>query len=149
MCRLLFNPLYTNGFIHLVLYIKLRIVHCIFLGMSGYDFEKNIVFFCLETHFTITNSVDPDEMQHDAAFHLGLHCLQKYSFRSFPEYKEFTHWNTHNSPSAITVCLSVSFKLFLSRLFVNKNALYVCLTIISPLTLFITCCYSGARWLSG
>ena len=27
------------------------------------------------------NSVDPDEMQHYAAFHLALHCLQKYSFR--------------------------------------------------------------------
>ena len=27
------------------------------------------------------NSVDPDEMQYYAAFHLGLHCLQKYSFR--------------------------------------------------------------------
>ena len=25
------------------------------------------------------NSADPDEMQH-AAFHLGLHCLQKYPF---------------------------------------------------------------------
>ena len=25
------------------------------------------------------DSVDPDEMQHYAAFHLGLHCLQKYS----------------------------------------------------------------------
>ena len=30
---------------------------------------------------TFANSEDPDEMQHDAAFHLGLHCLQKYSFR--------------------------------------------------------------------
>ena len=29
-------------------------------------------------------SVDPDEMQHYAAFHLGLHCLQKYLFRGFP-----------------------------------------------------------------
>ena len=28
---------------------------------------------------TFTNSVDPDEMQHYAAFHLGLYCLQKYS----------------------------------------------------------------------
>ena len=28
-------------------------------------------------------SVYPDEMQHDAAFHLGLHCLPKYSFRGF------------------------------------------------------------------
>ena len=24
---------------------------------------------------TFANSKDPDEMQHDAAFHLGLHCL--------------------------------------------------------------------------
>ena len=30
--------------------------------------------------FTFTNSVDTDEMQHYAAFHLGLHCLQKYWF---------------------------------------------------------------------
>ena len=26
-------------------------------------------------------------MQHYAAFHLGLHCLQKYSFRGFPDTK--------------------------------------------------------------
>ena len=24
---------------------------------------------------TLANSEDPDEMQHDAAFHKGLHCL--------------------------------------------------------------------------
>ena len=35
--------------------------------------------------FTYTNSVDPDEMQHYAAFHLTLHCLQKYSFKGFPD----------------------------------------------------------------
>ena len=41
-----------------------------------------LTFFILETHTrwvvvlgTLTNSVDPDEMQHNAAFHLGLHCL--------------------------------------------------------------------------
>ena len=28
-------------------------------------------------------------MQHYAAFHLGLHCLQKYLFWGFPEYKKF------------------------------------------------------------
>ena len=28
-------------------------------------------------------SADSDEMQHYAAFHLGLHCLPKYPFRSF------------------------------------------------------------------
>ena len=26
-------------------------------------------------------------MQHYAAFHLGLHCLQKCPFKGFPEYK--------------------------------------------------------------
>ena len=50
--------------------------------MSGYN-KKNIVFFCLNIFFTFLYSVDPDEM-HYAAFHLGLHYLQKYSFRVFP-----------------------------------------------------------------
>ena len=31
----------------------------------------------------IVNSADPDEMQHYAAFHLGLHSLPKYMFRGF------------------------------------------------------------------
>ena len=48
---------------------------------------QEYTIFCLKTFFTCTNSVAPDEMQHYAAFHLGLHCLQKYSFRGFPEYK--------------------------------------------------------------
>ena len=30
-----------------------------------------------EDLITFTNTVDSDEMQHYAAFHLGLHCLQK------------------------------------------------------------------------
>ena len=32
-------------------------------------------------------SVDPDEMQHYAVFHLGLYCLQKYSFRGIQNTK--------------------------------------------------------------
>ena len=49
--------------------------------MSDYH-HKNSVLFCLKIFFALLNSVDPDEMQHDAAFHLGLRCLrQKYSFR--------------------------------------------------------------------
>ena len=48
-----------------------------------------IVFFCLNICFTFTNSVDPGEMQHGAAFHLGLHCLQKYSFRGFRNTKGY------------------------------------------------------------
>ena len=57
---------------------KLGIVHCTYLGVSGYNCKLKIIF-------TFTNGVDPDEMQHYAAFHLGLHCLQKYSF--IPEYE--------------------------------------------------------------
>ena len=32
---------------------------------------------------TLAKIADPDEMQHYAAFHLGLHCLSKYSFWGF------------------------------------------------------------------
>ena len=48
------------------------------------------MFFCLKIFFYLTNNVDPDEMQHYAAFHLGLHCLQKYSLMGFPKYKGLT-----------------------------------------------------------
>ena len=33
--------------------------------------------------FVLTNSVDPDEMPHYAAFHQGLHYLLKYPFKGF------------------------------------------------------------------
>ena len=36
----------------------------------------------LKIIFTLTNSAEPDEMQHFGALHLGLHCLTKDSFRS-------------------------------------------------------------------
>ena len=49
-------------------------------------FSKEYHIICLKIYFTFTNSVDPDGMQHYATFHLGPHCLQKYSFRD-PEYK--------------------------------------------------------------
>ena len=61
------NPLYTNAFFLLVWYNKLGIVHCTYLGESGYIFKKQIIF-CLKLFFIFTNSVDPDEMQHYAAF---------------------------------------------------------------------------------
>ena len=32
----------------------------------------------------LANSEDPDEMQHNAAFHQGLHCLPMYLFRGLP-----------------------------------------------------------------
>ena len=40
--------------------------------------KKDIVFLSLKIVSVITNSADPDEMLHYAAFHLGLHYLSKY-----------------------------------------------------------------------
>ena len=63
---------------------KHGLVLCTHLGVSGYYFKKT---YFLSEDLLYLYSVDPDEMQHYAAFHLGLHCLQRYSFRGFPEYK--------------------------------------------------------------
>ena len=38
-------------------------------------FQNKIVFLSLKIVFVLANSVDPDEMPHSKAFHLGLHCL--------------------------------------------------------------------------
>ena len=37
----------------------------------------------LKVILILANMTDPDEMQHYAAFHLGLHYLPKYQFRGF------------------------------------------------------------------
>ena len=66
-------------------------VHCKYLGVFGYNLLYYIVFFCLKIFFTFANRIDPDEMQHDAAFHLGLRFVQKYSFRGIPEHKGLNH----------------------------------------------------------
>ena len=79
-----FNPLYTNGFFLLVLCNKIGMVHCTYIGVSRYNFKIKYCILLSEDLFTFTNSVDPDEMQHNAAFHLGLHCLQMYLFKGFP-----------------------------------------------------------------
>ena len=42
---------------------------------------------------TLVNSEDPDEMQHNAAFHLGLHCLLRFKQSSGTE----IHHNIKNS----------------------------------------------------
>ena len=52
--------------------------HSIIFRGVGYNFQKILYFFLLsEGLFNLNKSVDPDEMQHYATFHLGLHCLQK------------------------------------------------------------------------
>ena len=50
-------------------------------------FPNYNVFKPLKIVLTSAKSVVPDEMQHNAAFHLGLHFLQLYSFRSFQNTK--------------------------------------------------------------
>ena len=52
------------------------------LGCQVLIFKKYCIILS-EDLFTLANSVDPNEMQHYAAFHLGLYCLEKYSFRGF------------------------------------------------------------------
>ena len=47
------------------------------------SFLNTVVFLSLKIDFVLANSADPDEMSCSEAFHLSLHCLQKYLFRSF------------------------------------------------------------------
>ena len=49
--------------------------------MFGRKFLNNDVFMFLKVVLILENSADPDEMQHYAAIHLGLHCLPTYPFR--------------------------------------------------------------------
>ena len=47
------------------------------------EFSKLSLYLSLEVVLILAKSADPDEMQHYAAFHLGLHCLPKHPFRGF------------------------------------------------------------------
>ena len=51
---------------------KVRKVYCIYGGVTGFNFQKNIVFLSLKMDLVVANNADPDEMLHYAAFHLGL-----------------------------------------------------------------------------
>ena len=42
-------------------------VHCIYLGVTGYTFQKHIVILSLKIKFVIANSADHDEMLHNAS----------------------------------------------------------------------------------
>ena len=55
---------------------------CTLRGHSQ-NFLNYDLFLSLKIVLILANSADPDEMQHYAAFHLGLHCLPKYLFRGF------------------------------------------------------------------
>ena len=58
-------------------------MYCTYLGVFGYNFQKVLYFMPGDLFLTFINNVDTDEIQHNAAFHLGLPCLPKYPFRGF------------------------------------------------------------------
>ena len=47
----------------------------------SYTFQIEFVFLSLKL-VVKENNVNPDEMPHYEAFHLGFHCKSKYVFRS-------------------------------------------------------------------
>ena len=49
-----------------------------FQGVTGIIVLNLDVFLSLKVVLISANSVDPDDMKHYDAFHLGLHCLPKY-----------------------------------------------------------------------
>ena len=106
---LFLNPFQTNGIFYKATYTKVRNVHCIYLWVTGYSFQKYIVFLSLKISFVLANSADPDEMPQCAAFHLGLHCLPKYPFKGFQFSKGQTiQENTSVSPYLRKTVLSIS-----------------------------------------
>ena len=65
-------------------------LHCLpKYPLSGFSntkvitFKKYYVCFACISFFPLRNSVDTDEMQHYAAFHLGFYCLPKYPLNGF------------------------------------------------------------------
>ena len=53
--------------IKFVNYSYVRMVHCIYQGMTGYSFQKNIVFLSLKVDFALTYSAAADELPHSVA----------------------------------------------------------------------------------
>ena len=60
--------------------IKHGIFHYTYLGVSGYNFQKDCIILPKDLFFTFTNYVDSDDMQHYAAFHLSLYVCKSTHF---------------------------------------------------------------------
>ena len=63
---------------------NLEIVHCTYLGSSGYNL-KNCILLAVDLFFTFIKSVDPDEMQHYLA---GL--MADVVYKVSPEFSRFS-----------------------------------------------------------
>ena len=83
-------------------------VHCIYRGVTGYNIQIKLYFSCLKITFVLVNSADPDEMLHCAACHLGLGCLPKYPFRSFPVFKGLKNVGVFDLASDIVLSLCIN-----------------------------------------
>ena len=78
-----FNHLYYYGRFLTNWYDKYGTVHSVLKGGHMYNFLNYDIYLFPKIVLIIANSVDTNEMQHYAAFHLGLHYLPNYPFRGF------------------------------------------------------------------
>ena len=78
----IFNHLHTNGFFFLFWYNKLGIIHCTYLGVSGYNIQKILNYFVWRSFLPL--QCRPWWNAALCCFHMGLHCLQNNLFRGFP-----------------------------------------------------------------
>ena len=95
----------------------------VYFKRSQVEFWNYEVLLSLKVVFILANTADPDEMQHNAAFHLGLHCLLKYQFRGFQYTKESIHGcealNLCPPFTAIVICSLICWcigSLYISKL---------------------------------
>ena len=63
--------------------IRMRLSIIYFKGSHRSVFLNNDDFLSPGIVFTLTNSIDPEEMPHYVAFYLGLHLLSEYQLRGF------------------------------------------------------------------
>ena len=79
--RILRPPSYTNRFFLLVWYNKLGIVHCTYLGMSGYNFKKQYCILLSEELIYLYKQCRPWWSAALCCMSSGYSSLQKYLFR--------------------------------------------------------------------
>ena len=67
---------------------------------------------------TLANSEDPDEVQHNAAFHLGLHCLLRLKQHSGAEIHNFENstcdplkYTMSSSKLIVSICMDKSIRI--------------------------------------
>ena len=60
---------------------------------NNYNNKEDKIIRILRVLLTFANCIEPDEMQHTAAFHQGMHCLLRFKQPSATE----IHHNLENS----------------------------------------------------